>query len=124
LTSRAVYNNKLGDAEKYFTELLKYDKILFSSGGVEACEGAVKFARRWGYRVKNIPSNKAKVIFANGNFWGRSLAACGSSEDPARYKDFGPYGMNFELVDYNCIESLKKALEADPNVCAVMLEPI
>ena len=63
-------------------------------------------------------------MFASGNFWGRSIAACGSSEDPMRFQDFGPYNLNFNLIEYNNIESLRQAFEADPNVCAVMLEPI
>jgi acetylornithine/succinyldiaminopimelate/putrescine aminotransferase len=68
------------------------------------------------YYVKKIPLNKAKILFAKGNFWGRSLAACASSDDPYRYKDFGPFDMNFQLVEYNNIQSLEEALKADPNV--------
>lgn len=76
--------------------------------GCEGVESAVKFARRWAYQVKGVPSNEARIIFALGNFWGRSIAACGSSEDPGRHHDFGPYNLNFDLVEYNDIEALKK----------------
>lgn len=68
------------------------------------------------YYVKKIPLNKAKILFAKGNFWGRSLAACASSDDPYRYKDFGPFDMNFQLIEYNNIEDLENALKTDPNV--------
>lgn len=84
----------------------------------------MKIARRWGYYKKNIPKNKAKVLFAVGNFWGRSLAACASSEDPGRYKDFGPFDLNFDLIEYNNLEALENAFKADPNIAAYMLEPI
>ncbi len=74
--------------------------------------------------MKKIPSNKAKVVFAEGNFWGRSLAACASSEDPYRYLDFGPFDMNFELVEYNNIEALENCFKADPYIAAYMFEPV
>jgi len=75
--------------------------------GVEAGESAIKFARRWGYVNKKVDSNKATVLFAKGNFWGRTIAACGSSDDPDRYRNFGPFdGLNFKLIDYGCTASL------------------
>lgn len=75
------------------------------STGFEAAETAVKFARRWGYNVKGVQDGKARVVFANGNFWGRGLTACGSSDDPIRYSKFGPFdGLNFDLVDFNNAE--------------------
>lgn len=84
------------------TKLFKYDKVLFMNSGVEAGESAVKFARRWAYNVKKVPDDEAWILFAKGNFWGRTIAACGSSDDPERYKKFGPFkGLNFDLVDYN-----------------------
>jgi ornithine--oxo-acid transaminase len=76
--------------------------------GCEGVESAVKFSRRWAYEVKKVPHNEARVIFALGNFWGRSIAACGSSEDPGRHYNFGPFGLNFDLVKYNDIEAMKK----------------
>jgi ornithine--oxo-acid transaminase len=92
--------------------------------GCEAVESAVKFARRWAYAVKGVPADKAKVLFAKNNFWGRSLAACGSSDDPNRYAGFGPFdGLAFELVNYDDMEDLERHL-ADPNVAGYVLEPI
>jgi ornithine--oxo-acid transaminase len=125
LTSRAFHSNQLGLTEKYLCELFKYDKALLMNSGVEAGESGIKIARRWAYDVKKVPDNKAKVIFAKGNFWGRTIAACASSDDPERYARFGPFeGLNFSLVEYNDIDALKQELEKDPNVAAVMLEPI
>lgn len=95
------------------------------NSGVEAGESAIKLARRWGYRVKGIPSNSATVLFAKGNFWGRTIAACASSEDPDRYKDFGPFdGLNFELIDYGDLEALENKLKSNPNIVGFMVEPI
>jgi ornithine--oxo-acid transaminase len=123
LTSRAFYNNVLGEYEKYITELLGYDKVLPMNTGVEGGETAVKLARKWAYEVKGIEKNKAKVIFAEGNFWGRTLAAVSSSTDPDCYEGYGPYMPGFEIIPYNNIPALEKALE-DPNVAAFMVEPI
>jgi len=98
----SYHNNQLGLAEEYICGLLRYDKVLFMNSGVEAGESAVKLARRWAYNVKGVPDNEARVLFAKGNFWGRTIAACGSSDDPDRYRRFGPYnGLNFDLVDYD-----------------------
>ena len=82
LTSRAVYNSKLGLLEEKLYQTFGYDKSLMMNSGVEAGESAVKFARRWGYEVKKVPDNEATVLFAKGNFWGRTIAACASSDDP------------------------------------------
>jgi ornithine--oxo-acid transaminase len=123
LTSRAFYNNVLGEYEKFITELLGYDKILPMNTGVEGGETAVKLARKWAYEVKGIKKNKAKVIFAEGNFWGRTLAAVSSSTDPDCYEGYGPFMPGFEIIPYNNIPALEKALE-DPNVAAFMVEPI
>ncbi len=123
LTSRAFYNNVLGEYEKYITEYFGYDKVLPMNTGVEGGETAVKLARRWGYAKKGIPENNAKIIFAEGNFWGRTLAAISSSTDPSSYKGFGPYMPGFELVPYNNLAALEKAFQ-DKNVAAFMVEPI
>ncbi|XP_028990440.1 ornithine aminotransferase, mitochondrial [Betta splendens] len=123
LTSRAFYNNVLGAYEEYITNMFEYDKVLPMNTGVEGCETACKLARKWAYSVKGVPRNKAKIIFANGNFWGRTMAAISSSTDPSSYEGFGPYMPGFELVPYNDIPSLEKALQ-DPNVAAFMVEPI
>ena len=123
LTSRAFYNNLLGEYEKYITEYFGYDKVLPMNTGVEGGETAIKLARRWGYAVKGIPENQAKVIFAEGNFWGRTLAAISSSTDPSSYKGFGPYMPGFGLVPYNDLAALETVLQ-DPTVAAFMVEPI
>ena len=123
LTSRAFYNNLLGEYEKYITEYFGYDKVLPMNTGVEGGETAIKLARRWGYNVKGIPENQAKVIFAEGNFWGRTLAAISSSTDPSSFKGFGPYMPGFCLVPYNDLAALETVLQ-DPTVAAFMVEPI
>lgn len=123
LTSRAFYNNLLGEYEKYITEYFGYDKVLPMNTGVEGGETAIKLARRWGYNVKGIPENQAKVIFAEGNFWGRTLAAISSSTDPSSFKGFGPYMPGFCLVPYNDLAALETVLQ-DPSVAAFMVEPI
>jgi ornithine--oxo-acid transaminase len=123
LTSRAFHNNLLGVYEKYITTYFGYDKVLPMNTGVEGGETAIKLARRWGYAVKGIPENQAKIIFAEGNFWGRTLAAISSSTDPSSYKGFGPYMPGFGLVPYNDLAALEKALQ-DEHVAAFMVEPI
>jgi ornithine--oxo-acid transaminase len=123
LTSRAFYNNKLGEYEKFITEFFGYDKVLPMNTGVEGGETALKLARRWAYYIKRVPENQAKIVFANGNFWGRTLAAISSSNDPSSYKGFGPYMPGYELVDYNDLNALEKAIK-DPNTAAFMVEPI
>ena len=123
LTSRAFYNSQLGPYEKYICELFGYDKVLPMNTGVEGGETANKLARKWGYLKKQIPENKARIIFANGNFWGRTLAAISSSDDPLSYKDFGPYMPGYDLIPYNDLNALEKELK-DPNVAAFMVEPI
>ena len=123
LTSRAFYNDVLGDFEKFITELFKYDKVLPMNTGVEGGETANKLARKWGYEKKGIPENKAKIIFANGNFWGRTLAAISTSDDPLSYKGFGPYMPGYEVIPYNDLGSLENSIK-DPNVAAFMVEPI
>ena len=123
LTSRAFHNNLLGEYEKYITDYFGYDKVLPMNTGVEGGETAIKLARRWGYNVKGIAENKAKIIFAEGNFWGRTLAAISSSTDPTSYKGFGPYMPGFGLVPYNNLVALEEAIK-DKEVAAFMVEPI
>ncbi|CAG5118165.1 unnamed protein product [Candidula unifasciata] len=123
LTSRAFYNTCLGEYEEYITKLFGYDKVLPMNTGVEAGETALKLARKWGYKVKKIPDNQARIIFVEGNFWGRTLAAVSSSTDPSSYGGFGPFMPGFSVIPYNNISALEKELQ-DPNVCAFMFEPI
>ena len=123
LTSRAFHNNTLGEYEKYITEYFGYDKVLPMNTGVEGGETANKLARKWGYMKKGIPNNKARIIFAKGNFWGRTLAAISSSDDPLSYEGFGPYMPGYDLVPYDNLEALEEEFK-DPNVAAFMVEPI
>ena len=123
LTSRAFHNDILGPYEKFITEFFGYDKVLPMNTGVEGGETANKLARKWGYIKKGIPENKARIIFVNGNFWGRTLAAISSSDDPSSYKGFGPYMPGYDLIPYNDLDALENELK-DPNVCAFMVEPI
>ena len=123
LTSRAFHNNILGKYEKYITKLFGYDKVLPMNTGVEGGENAVKLARKWAYEVKKVPVNKAKVIFVEGNFWGRTLGAISSSTDPSSTTGFGPFMPGYEIIPYNDIQALENALK-DKNVAAFMVEPI
>ena len=123
LTSRAFYNDSLGEYEKYITNYFGYDKVLPMNTGVEGGETAVKLARKWGYTVKGIPDNQAKIIFVSGNFWGRTLAAISSSVDPSSTNGFGPFMPGFEIIPYNDLDALEKATQ-DKNVAGFMLEPI
>ncbi len=123
LTSRAFYNDQLGPFEQYITKLLGFDRVLPMNTGVEGGETAVKLARKWGYTIKCIPSNQAKILFASGNFWGRTIAAISTSQDVDSYADFGPFVPGFEIVEYNNIQALEQAFQ-DSNVAAFMVEPI
>ncbi|MDA1112225.1 MAG: ornithine--oxo-acid transaminase, partial [Bacteroidetes bacterium] len=123
LTSRAFHNDQLGPYEKFMCETLGFDRLLPMNTGVEGGETAVKLARKWAYEVKKVPENQAKVLFAEDNFWGRTLAAVSSSSDPDSYGNFGPFMPGFERVPYNDLVALEKALQ-DPHVAAFMVEPI
>ena len=123
LTSRAFHNNVLGEYEKFITGFFGYDKVLPMNTGVEGGETAIKLARKWGYEIKKIPQNKAKIIFVEGNFWGRTLGAISSSTDPSSTNGFGPFMPGYEIIPYNDLKSLEKSLK-DPNVAGFMVEPI
>ena len=123
-TSRAFHNDKYGEYCKFLAQTFGYDKVLPMNSGVEACETAIKLARRWGYAVKGVPDNQANVIMAKGNFWGRTITASGASDDPSRYTGFGPFTPGFDLVEYNNLKAMEEKLAADKNIVAVMLEPI
>ncbi len=123
LTSRAFYNDVLGGFEKFLTDLFGYNKCLPMNSGVEAGETAVKLSRKWGYEKKGIEKNSAKIIFPEGNFWGRTLAAISSSTDPSSYNGFGPFMPGYDIIPYNDLVVLEKKL-SDPNCAAFMFEPI
>lgn len=122
LTSRAFHNDALGEYSQYITEYFGYDRVLPMNTGVEGGETAIKLARRWGYAVKGIAENEARVIFANQNFWGRTLAAISSSNDPTAYKQFGPYMPGFSHVPFNDLAALEAEFERDVRVCVCVLQ--
>lgn len=125
LTSRAFHNNLLGLWTKRMTETFGFDRVIFSSSGVESVETGVKFARRWGHEVKGIPNHKTRVLFANENFHGRTMAVCGASDDPSRYKNFGPFaGLYFDRIDYDNIDQLENTLASNPDYAAFVIEPV
>lgn len=124
LTSRAFYNDVLGEYEEYITSLLGFDKVLPMNTGVEGGETALKLARRWGYDVKGVERNRATVLFARNNFWGRTMSAVSASTDPEAYSGFGPYMPGFRTIPYDDLEALERELESDPNIVAFMVEPI
>lgn len=123
LTSRAFYNDCLGPYEKYITEYFGYDKVLPMNSGAEADETAIKLCRKWAYDVKGIPANQAKIIVCEGNFHGRTTTIISMSTDPDARGGFGPYTPGFEVVPYNDLVALEKALQ-DPNVAGFLVEPI
>ncbi|MDB4097513.1 ornithine--oxo-acid transaminase [Flavobacteriaceae bacterium] len=123
LTSRAFHNNVLGEYQEFITNYFGYDRVLPMNTGVEGGETAVKLARKWAYEKKSVPKNCAKIIFVTGNFWGRTLAAISSSNDPLSTTNFGPFMPGYEIIPYNDLDALEKSLK-DPNVAAFMVEPI
>ena len=123
LTSRAFHHNLLGKYESYLTGLFGFDKVLPMNTGVEGGETAIKLARRWAYTKKGVPDNQAIIVFVEGNFWGRTLAAISSSNDPSSYAGFGPYMPGFVSVPYNDLAALEQAFQ-NKNVAGFMFEPI
>ena len=123
LTSRAFYNDALGEFEEYATKLFGYDKLLPMNTGAEAVETALKLARKWAYKVKGIPENQAKIITCENNFHGRTITIVSFSTDPTAYKDYGPFTPGFVTIPYNDLEALERELK-DPNVAAFLVEPI
>ena len=123
LTSRAFYNSVLGEYERTVCETFGYDKMLPMNTGAEAVETAIKMARKWGYEKKGIPAGQAKIIVCEGNFHGRTITIVSMSTDPDSQGGFGPFTPGFEVIPYDDLPALEKALE-DPNVCAFLVEPI
>jgi ornithine--oxo-acid transaminase len=123
LTSRAFYNDKLGLAEKYVCEMFGYQKALFMNSGAEANETAIKLARKWGYTKKGIPNDQAVIVAVEKNFHGRTTTIISASTDQDSRAGFGPFMPGFEIVEYDNIAVLEKAL-ANPDVCALWIEPI
>ena len=123
LTSRAFHSDVLGEYVQYITGYFGYDKVLPMNTGVEAVETAIKLCRRWGYQVKGIPENKARIIVCANNFHGRTTTVISFSTDPDANRDFGPYAPGFVVIPYNDAEALAGALQ-DPNVAGFLVEPI
>jgi ornithine--oxo-acid transaminase len=123
LTSRAFYNDCLGEYEEFVSKYFGYDKVLPMNTGAEGDETALKLCRKWAYEKKGIPENKAKIIVCEGNFHGRTITIISMSTDPDSFKGFGPYTPGFPVVPYNDLKALEKELE-DPNVAGFLVEPI
>ena len=123
LVSRAFYADILGEYMEFACKFFGYDKLLPMNTGAEAVETALKLARRWGYRIKGIAPEKAKIIVCSENFHGRTITIISMSTDPSSYEDFGPYTPGFIKVQYNNVEALAEALQ-DPDVVGLLLEPI
>ena len=123
LSSRAFYNNRLGEYEKYICEYFGYDKVLPMNTGVEGVETALKLCRKWAYQVKGIPDLEAKIIVLEGNFHGRTMTAVSASNDPSSYKGFGPFLPGLIRIPYNDLEALKSVIK-DPHVAGFLIEPI
>ncbi|HUX85302.1 MAG TPA: ornithine--oxo-acid transaminase [Chitinophagaceae bacterium] len=123
LTSRAFYNDQFAPFARAITQLFGFDKVLPMNTGVEAVETALKIARRWGYEVKGIPENKARIITCQGNFHGRTLNVISFSTDPQAQKGFGPFMPGYDIIPYNDLAALEKAL-GDEHVAGFLVEPI
>lgn len=123
LTSRAFYNNVLGEWEEYMTKLFGYDKMLPMNSGAEADETALKLIRKWAYKVKGIPKDEARIVVCNGNFHGRTITIVSMSSDPDAYNDYGPFTPGFVKIPFNDIEALEKELR-NPHTAGFLVEPI
>ena len=123
LTSRAFYNNVLGEYEEYITKYFGYDKVLPMNTGAEADETAIKLCRKWAYLKKGVEENQAKIIVCENNFHGRTITIVSMSTDPDARKDYGPFTPGFVTIPYNDLDALEKELE-DPDVAGFLVEPI
>ena len=124
LTSRAFYNDMLGQFEKYTTETFHFDKLLPMNTGAEAVETALKICRKWAYEKKGIPENEAQIIVCKNNFHGRTTTIISFSNDPVARKNFGPYTEGFLKIEYDNLNALKETLENNVNVAGFLVEPI
>ncbi len=124
LTSRAFHNDKLGDLCQYICHTFNYQRFLPMNTGVEAGETAIKLARKWGYEIKKVQPNQAINLFCNNNFWGRTITALSSSNDPKCYNNYGPYTNGIDSIEYNNLVQLEDKLSNNPNIVSFMLEPI
>lgn len=124
LTSRAFYSDQLGNFEEYMCKLFGYDKALIMNSGVEAVETAMKLCRKWAYLVKGIAKDQAKIVFAHGNFHGRTISIISASTDDSAKKNFGPFLEGVLQVPYNDVDAFENLLENDVNIAGFIVEPI
>jgi len=124
LTSRAFYNNRLGECEELMTKTFGYDKVLMMNSGAEANETALKLARKWAYKIKGVPEGEARIIAVKDNFHGRTLGVISASTEGSSTEGFGPFIPGFDIIPYNDLAALETILKEDPNVCAFWVEPI
>ena len=124
LTSRALYNNELGSSLEYITDVFGYEKMLPMNSGAEAVETAIKICRKWGYEIKKVDHNMAKILVCNGNFHGRTTTVVSFSSHHGSKAHFGPLTGGFEIISYNNTAELEKKLKEDPNVVGFLVEPI
>ena len=123
LTSRAFYNDVLGEYAEFITSYFGYHKVLPMNTGVEAVETALKLSRKWGYEVKGIGSGKAKIIVCSNNFHGRTTGVISFSTDPSATNNYGPFIPGYEIIPFNNLAKLAEAL-TDKNVAGFLVEPI
>ncbi|WP_343707180.1 ornithine--oxo-acid transaminase [Flavobacterium sp.] len=124
LTSRAFYNDKLGNYEEYITKYFGFDKVLPMNTGAEAVETALKISRKWAYEVKGIPENQAQIIVCENNFHGRTTTIISFSNDETARKNFGPFTDGFIKIEYDNLEALENALNSSKNIAGFLVEPI
>lgn len=124
LTSRAFYSDNLGDFEAFICNLFGFDKALIMNSGVEAVESAMKLCRKWAYKVKGVPADQAKIVFAKGNFHGRTISVISGSDDETARKDFGPFVNGITQVPYNDVDAFHALLKLDKNIAGFIVEPI
>lgn len=124
LTSRAFYNSRLGEYEKFVSEYFGFDKVLPMNTGAEAVETAVKICRKWAYEKKGVAENEAQIIVCENNFHGRTTTVISFSNDPDARKNFGPYTPGFIKIAYDDADALEKAIAENPNVAGFLVEPI
>lgn len=123
LTSRAFYNSKLGEYNKFITEYFGFDKVLPMNTGAEAVETAIKICRKWGQEKKGYPEANTKILVAANNFHGRTTTIISFSDDAVAKNGFGPYTPGFEAIPYNDLDALESALK-DDHVAGFLVEPI
>ena len=124
LTSRAFYNDMLGQYEAYMSDYFGYDKMLPMNTGVEAVETAIKIARKWAYEKKGNEENEAQIIVCENNFHGRTTTVISFSNDENARKNFGPYTPGFIKIPYDDTEALEKAIKENDNIAGFLVEPI